>query len=94
MNDLCKPYSDDGYSMDLYESSKVYKKEIFIICWMSEYKLSKFNRSTTFRGNDILRKDESTKFMYNFMNNVLDFTPKNTQTDCNYNDATKGHADL
>ena len=94
MNNLCEPYSEDGYSMELYNSSKVYKKEIFIICWMSENKLSKFNKSSTFRWNDILRKDESTKFLYNFMTNVLDFTPTKTKTDCNYNDLANGHADL
>ncbi len=94
MDELCQPYSDDGYSIELYHSSRIYKKEIFIICWMSENKLSKFNKSNTFRGNDILRRDESTKFMYNFMTNILDFTAEKTETDCNYTDLTNGHADL
>lgn len=93
-SNLCKEYANDGYSLELYNTLKVYKKEIFIICWMSDMNLTKFNQTDTFRWNQILRRDESTKFLTIYMKNVLNFTPDMTKWPCEYTDLAKGHSDL
>lgn len=94
LSQVCVPYEDDGYSNDLYESLKVYKKEIFVICWMKHNGLTKHTKTGYFRGGDGLRRDESTKFIYNFLTEVLGIQAEKKNTFCNYQDLYAYNNDL
>lgn len=94
LSEVCVPYENADYTNELYESLKFYKKDIFVICWMKHNGLTKHTKTGYFRGSDGLRRDESTKFIYNFLTDVLNITPVKKNTFCDYKDLYKYNNDL
>ena len=90
----CTTYREDGYTKTLYDSSTQTNKNIFVICWMYDNKMTSYNTIKSFQGNSLLRRDASTKIFYNFITNVLDVTPTTINWICNYNDLKDSSSEI
>jgi len=90
----CDTYREDWYSEDLYNSSSLRSKDMFVICWMFDNKMTTSNTLDSFQWSNLLRRDASTKFFYNFITNVLFIDPITINTSCNYNDLKDSKVDL
>lgn len=82
----CSTYREDGYTKALYDSLTQTNKNIFVVCWMYDNKMTAYSTIKSFQGDSLLRRDASTKIFYNFITNALSLTPKTISWICNYSD--------